>query len=220
MLLHAIALLAAATADAQVPREVDPAALLDGDVAFHTSTTTQAQAIVWATASPYAHVGLVERAGDQVYVVEAVQPVKRTAWADWTARGLGGQVTVMRHRGLSDAARKSVVDHARRYLGRPYDLSFAPGDDRLYCSELVHLAYAAVGVQVGTWTPASELGLASAPVQALLRRRWRRHPACAAAASLAECLPALGRTRIVTPASQRADPQLTLVASSYPPALR
>jgi hypothetical protein len=220
VLLHAIALLAAATADAQVPREVDPAALLDGDVAFHTSTTSQAQAIVWATASPYAHVGLVERAGEQVYVVEAVQPVKRTAWAEWTARGLGGQVTVMRHRGLSDAARESVVDHARRYLGRPYDLSFAPGADRLYCSELVHLAYAAVGVQLGTWTPASELGLASPPVQALLRSRWRRHPACAAAASLADCMPALGRTRIVTPASLRADPQLTLVASSYPPALR
>lgn len=220
MLLHVIALLAAASADAQVPREVDPAALRDADLVFHTSTTSQAQAVVWATASPYAHVGLVERAGEQVFVLEAVQPVKRTAWADWARRGRAGHVTVMRHRGLDDAARRTVVRQARRYLGRPYDLSFAPGDDRLYCSELVHLAFAAAGLQVGAWAPAAALGLDSAPVQALLRRRWRSHPACAAAASLAACMPVLRRTQIVTPASLRADPRLLLVASSYPPALR
>lgn len=218
--MHAIALLAAASAHAQVPTAVDPAALRDADLVFHTSTSRQAQAIVWATASPYAHVGLVERAGEDVYVVEAVQPVKRTPWADWTRRGLGGQVTVMRHPDLDDPARTAVVRHAKRYLGRPYDLTFAPGDDRLYCSELVHLAYAAVGVHLGTWTPASELGLTSPPVQALLRTRWRSHPACAAATSLAACMPALARTEILTPASLRGDPRLVLVASTYPPALR
>ncbi len=218
--MHAIALLAAASAHLQVPAEVDPAALRDADLVFHTSTSTQAQAIVWATASPYAHVGLVERRGEQVYVLEAVQPVKRTAWAAWTRRGLGGHVTVLRHPGLDPTARTTVLDAARRYLGRPYDLTFAPGDDRLYCSELIYLAFAAVGVRLGTWTPASELGLASPPVQALLRRRWRTHPACAGASSLEACMPALGRTEIVTPASLRGDPRLTLVASSYPPALR
>lgn len=218
--MHAIALLAAATADAQILREVDPAALRDADLVLHTSVTRQARAIVWATASPYSHVGLIERAGDQVFVVEAVQPVKRTAWTDWTRRGLAGHVTVLRRTDLTADRRRAIVDAARRYLGRPYDLSFAPGDDRLYCSELVHLAYASVGVQVGTWTPASALGLASAPVQALLRQRWRRHPACAHAASLAACLPALGRVQIVTPVSLRDDPGLTLVASTYPAALR
>ena len=80
VLMHAIALLAAASAHLQVPAEVDPAALRDADLVFHTSTSTQAQAIVWATASPYAHVGLIEHRGEQVYVLEAVQPVKRTAW--------------------------------------------------------------------------------------------------------------------------------------------
>lgn len=220
VLMHAIALLAAASVHTQVPATVDPAALRDADLVFHTSTTRQAQAIVWATASPYAHVGLVERTGDDVYVVEAVQPVKRTPWAEWTARGLGGHVTVLRHPGLDAPTRTAVVRQARRYLGRPYDLSFAPGDDRLYCSELVHLAYAAVGVHLGTWTPAAALGLTSPPVQALLRTRWRRHPACAGAPSLAACMPALARTEILTPASLRSDPQLVLVASSYPPALR
>jgi hypothetical protein len=218
--MHAIALLAAATAAARVPATVDPAALLDADVVLHTSTTGQAQAVVLATASPYAHVGLIERDGEQVYVVEAVRPVKRTPWDRWIRRGLGGHVTVLRHRDLDDAARAGVVRRARHYLGRPYDLVFAPGDDRIYCSELVVLAYAAVGVTVGSETPAGRLGLRLPPVQTLLRRRWRQHPACAGAASLAACMPALERSPIVTPASLRADPGFLMIASSYPLALR
>jgi len=217
------ALLAASVAAAfleRVPTQVDPAALQTGDLVFHTSRTPQARAIVWATASPYAHVGLIDRSGDAVHVVEAVQPVKRTPWAAWRARGLGGHVTVMRHRDLDEARGRAVIAAAKRHLGRPYDLYFTPGEDRIYCSELVALAYASIGVTLGESTPARELGLHSAPVQALLRRRWRRHPSCAGAPSLAACMPALERVEIVTPVSLRRDAQLTLVASSYPATLR
>lgn len=220
MILHVIALLAATSTATHVPTTVDPATLRDADLVFHTSTSAQAQAIVWATASPYAHVGIVERGRGQVHVLEAVQPVRRTPWAEWTRRGLGGHVTVLRHPDLDDADRAAVVTRARRYLGRPYDLFFTPGEDRIYCSELVALAYAAAGVTIGAWVPAAELGVTTPPVQALLRRRWRRHPACAGAASLAACMPALARTRVITPASLRADPSLRMIASSYPPALR
>jgi hypothetical protein len=217
--LPLLALLAAAAA-AQVPDVVDPAALRDADLVLHTSQTAQGRAIVWATASPYAHVGLVERDGDRVYVLEAVQPVRRTEWSAWQRRGLGRRVTVLRHRDLDDPGRAQVLAAARRYLGRPYDLHFTPGEDRLYCSELVHRAYAAAGLRVGAWTRASELGLHSLPVQALLRRRWRSHPSCAGRRSLADCMPALARLEIVTPASLRADRRFAVVASSFPPALR
>ena len=220
MLLPLLAALTAAVSSASVPTEVDPAALLDGDLVLHTSRTPQARAIVLATASPYAHVGIVARRGDTVDVLEAVQPVRSTPWAAWRARGLGGRVTVLRHPDLDDAQRAAVVAAARRHLGRPYDLYFAPGEDRIYCSELVDLAYAAIGVRLGAWTPASALGLTSAPVQALLRARWRGHPSCAGAASLAACMPALARLQILTPVSLRRDTRLRLVASSYPVALR
>lgn len=220
MLLALLAALTAAASQARVPTLVDPAALQTADIVLHTSRTAQARVVVLATASPYAHVGLIERAGDRVYVVEAVQPVQRTPWAAWRERGLGGRVTVLRHRGLDDARRTAVITAAKRHLGRPYDLYFAPGDDRIYCSELVRLAYAAVGVELGESTPAAALGLHTAPVQALLRRRWRAHPSCAGAPTLAACMPALERLEIVTPVSLRRDRQLTLVASDYPAALR
>ena len=50
--------------------------------------------------------------------------------------------------------RESVVlspwidTYARGYLGRPYDNVFAPGDDALYCSELVSLAYNAANAHI------------------------------------------------------------------------
>ena len=69
---------------------------------------------------------------------------------------------------LTPEQRAAVVRAATTYLGRPYDLHFAPGDDHIYCSELVVLAYAAVGLQLGSSTPAAQLGLHSPPVPALL----------------------------------------------------
>lgn len=220
MLLPIRAALLAAEFAARVPTTIDPAALQDGDLVLHTSRTTQARAIVWATASPYAHVGLIARRGAHIDVIEAVQPVKRTPWPQWLRRGVGERVTVLRHPGLDATQRRAVVTAAAGYLGRPYDLHFAPGADHIYCSELVALAYAQIGVQLGTPTLAADLGLHTAPVQALLRQRWRSHPSCTRKGSLAACMPALARLEIVTPASLRRDPQLTLVASSYPIALR
>lgn len=198
------------------PRPLDPAALQSGDILLHTSRSPQGLAIALATDSAYTHVGLVERTGDEVTVLEAVQPVRRTPLADWLARGAGGHATALRHPGLAAAGRDAVVAAAARYLGRPYDLAFSPGDDALYCSELVHLAYAAVGLPVGAWEPAGALGLDDPVVRRLLRRRWRRHPACRGATSLAACLPKLAATPILTPASLRRDPRLALVGTSYP----
>lgn len=121
----------------------------------------------------------------------------------------------MRHPDLDDAGRAAVVAAAAGYLGRPYDLSFTPGDDALYCSELVDLAYAAVDLRVGVWRPLGELALGDEAVRRLVARRWRAHPTCRGAGSLSVCWPALAATPILTPASLAADPRLRLVGTSY-----
>ena len=124
--------------------------LQTGDVVFHTSRSRQSVAIQEATDSPLSHVGLVEVTPQGVFVVEAVQPVKRTPFAQWKARGVGGRLLVLRPEGLSEAQRGASVKAARDYLGRPYDWRFGWGDDALYCSELVRKAYArGAGVEYG-----------------------------------------------------------------------
>lgn len=198
----------------------DPAALQTGDILLHTSRSRQGLAIALATGSHYTHVGLVERSGDTLTVIEAVQPVRRTPLAAFLARGAGARVTALRHPDLAPERRQALAAAAARYLGRPYDLAFAAGDDAIYCSELVHLAYAALGLSVGTWTDLGALGLDAAPVRRLLGQRWRRHPACRAAASLDACMPALRAAPILTPQGLRDDPRLVLVGTSYPAGAR
>ncbi|MDC0716019.1 YiiX/YebB-like N1pC/P60 family cysteine hydrolase [Nannocystis bainbridge] len=195
--------------------ELDAAALRDGDILLHTSRSAQAVAVAAATASPYTHVGIVDRIGDDAFVIEAVGPTRRTPLSEWLARGAGGKATAVRHPGLDAAARAAVVAAATSYLGRPYDLSFTPGDDALYCSELVTLAYAAVDVAVGTWRPLGDLALDDPATRRLLKRRWRAHPACRGAPSLAACRPALAAVPVVTPESLAADPRLRIVGTSY-----
>lgn len=194
----------------------DPAALRSGDVVLHTSRSAQGLAIALATGSAYTHVGLVERSGDQLFVIEAVQPVRRAPLDEFVRRGAGGAVTALRHPGLDPTARAAVVAAATRLVGRPYDLAFAPGDDEIYCSELIHLAYAAAGVDIGRWTTLGALRLDAAPVRRLLARRWRRHPACRGAPSLSGCEAALAAAPVLTPLGLREDPRLVLVGTSFP----
>lgn len=125
-------------------------ALQNGDVVLQASTSERSALIRKASRSPYSHVGVVERAQDGVFVVEAVQPVSRTPLAAWVKRGQGGWVTVLRPRALDAAARKRVVAAAKKELGKPYDARYRWDDERLYCSELVVKAFArGAGLSVG-----------------------------------------------------------------------
>ena len=175
--------------------------LESGDVVFQTSRSAQSLAIQHITQSPYSHVGLVEVSSDGAFVLEAIGTVSRTPWRRFRARGAGGKVLVLRLGGLSPAQRGEVLAAARRFLGRPYDAQFGWGDERLYCSELVHKAYLAAGVELGALERLGQLHVAG--MEAALRARYGRVP--------------LG-LELVTPASLARDEKLAAVYSDFRPA--
>lgn len=124
--------------------------LRTGDIVLHTSRSRQSKLIQAATDSPLSHVGLVEVTPQGAWVVEAVQPVQRVAFARWRARGVEGRILVLRPQGLSEAQLARAVGAAKAWLGKPYDWRFGWDDEALYCSELVRKAYAqAAGVEYG-----------------------------------------------------------------------
>jgi uncharacterized protein YycO len=175
--------------------------LQSGDIVLQTSRSSQSRAIQQATHSPYYHVGLVEVSKDGVFVLEAIGPVTRTPWKKWRARGERARVTVLRPAALSDEQRDAVVTSARAYLGRPYDFAFEWGDEALYCSELVHKAYArGASLELGQPQRLDSLDLAGLK-GALVQRYGPEIP--------------LGLL-LVTPASIAADPDLRVVFSSFP----
>lgn len=147
-----------------------------GDLVFETSRSEQSAAIQWASESRWSHVGIVERAGGRLVVIEALGRVSRTPWQAWLRRARrGGGILVLRPRGLTAAQRRAAVAEARRLLGRPYDARFGWGDERIYCSELVVKAYErGAGVSYGKRERLGDLRLTG--IEGAIEQRWGKVP--------------------------------------------
>ena len=156
------------------------AALKDGDIVFHTSRSAQSLAVQRATGSRYSHMGIVLMRGGKPYVFEAVQTVRYTPLAQWTARGNGGHYVVKRLRNadtlLTPGAQGTIARlHAKTsdFEGRPYDLTFEWSDGRIYCSELVWKLYQrALGVRIGELQKIRAFNLNDPAVRAKMRERY------------------------------------------------
>jgi hypothetical protein len=145
-----------------------------GDVIFHTSSSSQSQAIQDATESRLTHVGLVFMHDGRWTVIEAVQPVRWTALDEWTARGQEEFLVMRATPSIASTPDWSVAlrEAAVRFLGRDYDLAFQWGDERMYCSELVYLAFLnGLGVELVAAETFGDLELQVASVQSLITRR-------------------------------------------------
>lgn len=155
-----------------------PDSLQEGDIIFQTSLSGQSRAIQIATGSRYSHCGILFQADTgSWYVVEAVQPVKRTPLAQWAAHGKDGRFTVKRlGTGLTVEQRAALRKAAGQYIGKDYDPYFGWGDDRIYCSELVWKAYQqATGMEVGTPQALGRFHLEGPLVAQKLKERYGEH---------------------------------------------
>lgn len=148
-----------------------------GDVVFQSLDSPQSAAIRLATGSEYDHCGLVLDAGDGTIVVaEAVQPVRIVPLEEWIAQGVDGRYLAMRPvtvQVLSDLTLAEMLDEARAYLGRDYDITFSWTDDRMYCSEFVWKVYdRAADIQLSELRELGSFDLTHPIVQAKLQERY------------------------------------------------
>lgn len=121
--------------------------LRTGDLLFQqTRSEEMADAIVAATghdgAVNFTHVGIVERRGDSLYVVEAIgEEVTATPLAAFMERAAerNGRplVAVGRVREADSTVVVRALQRAHARMGLPYDDDFLPDNGKLYCSELV-----------------------------------------------------------------------------------
>lgn len=151
--------------------------LQEGDIIFHTSTSSQSKAIQLATGSEYSHVGIVLRKEGELMVFEAVQPVKFTSVTDWMARGENGHYVVKRLKGAETMLIQSSLDSMKQmalgFEGLNYDLFFEWSDEKLYCSELVWKMYHQVlGIELGAQQRLSDFDLSHALVQEKMQQRY------------------------------------------------
>lgn len=189
--------------------------LRDGDIVFQTINTSQTLAILFATHSIYSHVGIVHMDGGTPMVIEAVGPVREISLDAWVRQGIGERITIGRVDGLTPVQAQAVIAQAKRYLGRPYDFFFLPGEDAIYCSELVHKAFAGgAAIEVGKEEKVGELYVDNAAVRRIIHERWQRYPLCNGVTDFTRCYDTIMAQTLVSPASQRRDPGLRIIYSN------
>ncbi|MFN0202780.1 MAG: YiiX family permuted papain-like enzyme [Bacteroidia bacterium] len=149
----------------------------EGDLIFQTSLSSQSKAIQLATKSQYSHCGLIFKENGTCFVLEAVQPVKKTSLDKWIARGKNGHYVVKRLKNskdiLTEAAKSKMKQAGQAFLGKDYDYTFEWNDDRIYCSELIWKVYKrGVGVEIGKLEKLKDFDLTSQAVKAKLKERY------------------------------------------------
>lgn len=110
-----------------------------GDLYFVSMPCYACPLIEKTTGSPYSHVAIVEEVGaHDTTLIMAVEPVvSRVSLRFIQQHTQGRPQKFMRPRDFSPAA----LARLRGFLGVPFDSSFLPGTDRLYCSELAHFVF-------------------------------------------------------------------------------
>jgi hypothetical protein len=117
-----------------------------GDLVFQSMPHMPlVDAIEGATGSPWSHCGIVVRRGDDAWqVLEAIGPVQYTPLSEWIERGREKKFVAYRLRERPAGRVEALIKAAETFLGRPYDSRYEMDDEKIYCSELVDKAFAAV----------------------------------------------------------------------------
>lgn len=142
----------------------------EGDVVFQSLPRGDlVDAIEGITNSPFSHCGVVMRNADGRWVVhEAIGVVRETPLYLWIVRGRGARIDAWRWREIGAKDPAALRAALGKQAGKPYDYRYAPGDEEIYCSELVFKAYRdAYGAELGVWEKLGDLNWR--PFEAFIR---------------------------------------------------
>jgi uncharacterized protein YycO len=164
-------------AKAEVKQLTDNVIIKNGDLIFQTSLSGQSKAIQLATKSKYSHCGIVYRDKGQLYVFEAIQPVKITPLDKWIARGENEHYVIKRLKNadqiLTAATLQKMKTEGDKFKGKDYDLTFEWSDDKIYCSELIWKIYQrATGIEIGKLEKLSDFDLTNEVVKKKMKERY------------------------------------------------
>ena len=161
----------------EVKQLADNDEIKNGDLIFQTSLSGQSKAIQLATKSKYSHCGLIYKDGNEFYVFEAVQPVKRTPLDEWIARGQDGKYVIKRLKNADQVLTPTTLTKMKqvgeKFKGKKYDKTFEWSDDKIYCSELIWKIYQrSTGIEIGKLEKLSDFDLTNEAVKKIMKDRY------------------------------------------------
>jgi hypothetical protein len=169
-----------------------------GDLIFQSLPHSRlVDTIEGVSGSRWSHCGIVLQEGEDWRVLEAIGPVRKISLNDWIGLGRGLGFAAYRLRDSLRDAIPAMVAAAETHLGKPYDAEYEFDRDKIYCSELIHIAYLeATGQRLGQ-------------VQKLGELDWRPYPKSILHLARLSEVP-LDR-EMITPVSLTRAPELELV---------
>ncbi|MHC0440500.1 YiiX family permuted papain-like enzyme [Flavobacterium sp. 3-210] len=149
----------------------------DGDIIFQTSESPQCEAVRIATNSKFSHCGIIYKINGNLFVFEAVQPVKLTRLEDWIQHGKDNKYLIKRLKNadkvLTPSTLEKMKDYSQQFNGKEYDAYFEWTDTRIYCSELIWKIYKNVaGIELSKLKQLKDFNLADERVQKILKERY------------------------------------------------
>jgi uncharacterized protein YycO len=164
-------------AKTEIKQLAEPGEIKSGDIIFQTSLSGQSKAIQAATHSKYSHCGLIYKDGNDFFVFEAIQPVKRTPLDKWIARGKDGKFVIKRLKNAGQVFTPTTLQKMRQvgqtFAGKNYDLTFEWSDNKIYCSELIWKIYnRATGLEIGKLEKLKDFDLTNETVRKKMKERY------------------------------------------------
>lgn len=149
----------------------------DADIIFQTSESSQCEAVRIATNSKFSHCGIIYKINGDLFVFEAVQPVKLTPLSDWINHGKDHKFVVKRLKNadkvLNEATLQKMKDYSQKFMGKEYDAYFDWTDTRIYCSELVWKIYKnGANIELSKLKELKDFNLTDKRVQKILKERY------------------------------------------------
>jgi hypothetical protein len=189
----------------------EPVEWKDGDVIVQDSKVEKILPL-FAAEGGFTHVGVVEARLDGAVVIEAADKVVETPMQAFLARSEDGVFAVYRLNGLTPEQGKAVVEAARRQIGKPNDFFLRRSWDQLYSSELVRLAFADVGVEVGRPQRMTRIANDLTSVRSSFMRQWSTNEECRKHnLTPDQCWAVQSKQEVVTPSSIVNDARMTKI---------
>ena len=131
----------------------------EGDLVFQSLPHGRlVDTIEGVSESRWSHCGIVIKEGEDWRVLEAIGPVRKVALDTWIGQGRGYGFVAYRPREEHRSAIPDVIAAAEAQLGKPYDMAYEFDSEKIYCSELIHMAWLeATGKRLGEVQKLGEL---------------------------------------------------------------
>lgn len=189
-----------------VPEPVD---WKSGDVIVQDSKVEPVLPVFAIQENGLSHMGVIEVSDEGVIVIEATDKVSATPLKEFIGRGVADGYSVWRGKNLTDEQRQQVAAAARAQLGKPSDFFLERGTAGLYSSELVQLAFSAIGVTLGQPQRLSTIPGDMSKVLSRFNAKWSENLSCKRRyLEYDQCWQNVSRQEVITPTSIVADDRL------------